>query len=219
LAPCCSTTNGQTNAAAAARPAKKGPTPKTRTPKPSPSQLVQRLHGHAGPAGRRGTPGAGEEAQTDARGRVEAALEERGFRKLRRWACRRMLVLRRGCRGHVELSSRSCRCCCCCCCCWKRRGWRRRARRRGRRRHLEREGGREKSSLAGELSLLARAWMFFFVIFFLRVEAKKKSFYLEKKGIGFPSSLPPFFLQDALPSPLLAANTRSRWLSECTQNS
>ena len=63
--------------------------------KPSPSQLEERLHGHAGPTGRRGTPGAGEEAQPDGRGGVEAALEERRFGKLRRRR-RRMLC---GCRG------------------------------------------------------------------------------------------------------------------------
>ena len=60
------------------------PTQKTKRV-PLPSQLVERLYSHAGPAGRRGAPGSGEEAQPDARGGVEAALEERRFGELRRW--------------------------------------------------------------------------------------------------------------------------------------
>ena len=109
--------------------------------KPSPSQLEERLHGHAGPTGRRGTPGAGEEAQPDGRGGVEAALEERRFGKLRRRR-RRMLC---GCRGRLELSScRRCR--------WQRRRRRRRARGRRRRRHKkrEREGGAGEERVRSE---------------------------------------------------------------------
>ena len=108
--------------------------PNIQEKKPSPSQLVERLHGHAGPAGRRGTPGAGEQAQPDARGGVEAALAERGFGELRRRRRRRRVLRCRGrLRGQVELTS------CCRCCSWQRRRRRRRARGRRRRRHEKRE--------------------------------------------------------------------------------
>jgi hypothetical protein len=160
------------------------PTQKTKRV-PLPSQLVERLYSHAGPAGRRGAPGSGEEAQPDARGGVEAALEERRFGELRRWLHlrrRRWGSLRGRRRWHLELSS--------CCRCWQRRRRRRRARGRGRR-HTRRKGGkRGREKRAGSLlSLLSLRLFFLFQI----LDSVEKSYRLEKKN-GASLSLVSLFL-------------------------